>query len=155
MKYIFTCIWIIISLPLLFSQNSFLKYYDFKTEFANIHGTCRIGDEIVGIGIAWDTFSLPNRHNIFLFKSDLGGNLIGYKYFDHDTSMYIISTTGVLYFPCIIPISDNKVLTIFTNFFARSTEILVFDTDLKFINKVAIETEASNTSVFSIKIFFW
>lgn len=58
------------------SQNSFIKYYNLETPYGNIHGMCKINNEIIATGIAWDTSYKPNRHNIFLFKCDLKGNLL-------------------------------------------------------------------------------
>ena len=39
------------------SQNSFIKYYNLETPYGNIHGMCKINNEIIATGIAWDTYS--------------------------------------------------------------------------------------------------
>ncbi len=136
------------------SQNSFIKYYNLETPYGNIHGMCKINNEIIATGIAWDTSYKPNRHNIFLFKCDLKGNLLKKDFIHEDTSMYIISTTGALYFPCIEVINNDFVI-LYNNFSKKSTEILQFNVDFMLKYKNIIEPNIQPSSIFPIKLLIY
>jgi hypothetical protein len=153
MKYIFTCIWIIISLPLLFSQNSFLKYYDFKSEYGNIHALCRVGDELMGTGIFWDTFIAPNKLNIVAYKSDLNGDSFKYSYYrDVDSSAYTRIIIGPLYFQNILFLDDSTYVFCFYNMKKNYLEIFKFDNDFNVLNTNKIIAYNNNNSVFPSKM---
>ena len=137
------------------AQESFLKYYDFKSEYGNVNGLCKIDDEIIGTGIFWDTFSLPPKQNIILFKSNMDGELINYKYFNDSDAFYLISLYGVLYIPNIVPISDQSFLTVYTNSLEKELEILMFDVQLNLINKKIIYSEQDYKNVIPINLMYW
>ena len=154
MRLIFAFFSVIIFFPLT-AQESFLKYYDFKSEYGNVHGLCRIGVEIIGTGIFWDTFSLPPKQNIILFRSNKDGELINYKYFNDSDAFYLISLYGALYMPNIIPISDELFVTTYTNSLEKELEILLFDMQLNLINRKIVYSAQDYKNVIPINLSYW
>jgi len=147
MRIIYTLIFTIL-LSALHAQNSFLKYYDFESEYGNMHGLCRVGDEIVGTGIFWDTFISPNKLNIVMYKSDLNGDSVDYQYYrDVDSSAYNRITIGPLYFPNLITLSDSSFIFCFYNLKKSHLEIFKFDDQFNLLCKNKITAYDSTRSV--------
>jgi len=147
MRIIYTLIFTIL-LSALHAQDSFLKYYDFKSEYGNIHGLCRVGDELVGTGIFWDTFISPNKLNIVVYKNDLNGESVDYQYYrDVDSSAYNRITIEALYFPNLITLSDSSFVFCFYNLKKSYLEIFKFDNQFNLLCKNKITAYDSTRSV--------
>jgi len=147
MRIIYTLIFTIL-LSALHAQESFLKYYDFKSEYGHLHGMHRVGDELIGTGIFWDTFISPNKLNIVVYKSNLDGGSLKYSYYrDVDSSAYTRIIIGPLYFQNILSLDDSSYVFCFYNLKKNYLEIFKFNKEFNLLNNNKVVSNNNPGSV--------
>ena len=148
--YILICFILLSSLN---AQESYLKYCNFNAPYSEVYDIKIIKDEIFGTGFGWDTTIIPPKQLFYIFKADIQGDVLDYKFYrNEDTSMYAPYAMGPLYFPCLLTLDSSNFVVVFFNL-TKGLEIFKFDTTLEIINKNSVPSSHQNTGICPIKMF--
>mgnify|MGYP001191756231 CR=1 FL=1 len=148
--YILICFILLSSLN---AQESYLKYCNFNAPYSEVYDIKIIKDEIFGTGFGWDTTIIPPKQLFYIFKADIQGDVLDYKFYrNEDTSMYAPYANGPLYFPCLLTLDSSNFVVVFFNL-TKGLEIFKFDTTLEIINKNSVPSSHQNTGICPIKMF--